>query len=264
MGVRNSISGAISATYDAATDRLTVDGPLPGRRFSIVVNEPGANGVEFGIVTSTLVITKITLKGTPTAQASGTYIYTLTTSVPDGICTSDSVNGIIEIAPKSTIKLLSGSVSETVCDNAAMTPVQFQIGNALSADVLDSSLPSGVFDSFAGGILTISGTPDIDPAQSTTFTYTVTTTNNDQGCLPEASFTAQITVNPSPVINVAPGSNPNPTICAFETMSPLQFTVSNPAFGLELIGGTLSTLDGVTSTLNIRPQILEHTFGGAG
>ena len=47
-------------------------------------------------------------------------------------------------------------------------------------------------------------------------------------------------------------------------MSPLEFTVSNPAFGLELIGGTLNQLDGVTSTLNIRPQILEHTFGGAG
>ena len=48
-------------------------------------------------------------------------------------------------------------------------------------------------------------------------------------------------------------------------MTPLEFTVSNPAFGLELdAASTLSTLDGVTSTLNIRPQILEHTFGGAG
>ena len=84
-----------------------------------------------------------------------------------------------------------------------MTPVRFQIGNALSADVLDSSLPSGVVDSFAGGILTISGTPNIDPGQSTTFTYTVTTTNNLNGCQPEASFTAQITVNPSPIITVA-------------------------------------------------------------
>ena len=49
IGVRNSISGAISATYDAASNRLTVDGPLPGKRFSIVVNEPAFGGVEFGL-----------------------------------------------------------------------------------------------------------------------------------------------------------------------------------------------------------------------
>ena len=47
-------------------------------------------------------------------------------------------------------------------------------------------------------------------------------------------------------------------------MNPLEFTVSNPAFGLELIGGTLDQLDGVTSTFKYRPQIIEHTFGGAG
>ena len=167
-----------SSDLDAATNRLTVDGPLPGKRFSIVVNEPAFGGVEFGIVTSTHVISKITLKGTPTDQASGTYNYTLTTIEDDNSCSSDSVGGFITISEKSTISLISGSVSETVCDDAAMTPVRFQIGNALSADVLDSSLPSGVVDSFAGGILSISGTPNIDPGQSTTFTYTVTTTNN--------------------------------------------------------------------------------------
>ena len=64
-GVRNSIPGAMSATYEAGTNRLTVDGPLPGKRFSIVVNEPAFNGVDFGVVTSTQVITKITLKGSP-------------------------------------------------------------------------------------------------------------------------------------------------------------------------------------------------------
>ena len=47
-------------------------------------------------------------------------------------------------------------------------------------------------------------------------------------------------------------------------MTPLEFTVSNPAFAIELFDGTLNTLDGVTTTLNIRPQIVEHTFGGAG
>ena len=161
--------------------------------------------------------------------------------------------------------MLSGSTSVTVCDSSAMTPVQFKIENALSADVLDSDLPNGVVDSFAGEILTISGIPDIDPGQSIIFSYTVTTTNNDNGCSPEASFTAQIIVNPSPVINPAPGSNTNPTLCAFEQMTPLEFTVSNPAFGLELdAASTISTLDGVTTTLNIRPQIVEHTLGGAG
>ena len=207
----------------------------------------------------TEVITKLLLK-TPSDQASGTYNYTIST-IQDENCTADTVGGLIEIAPKSTITLISGSSSATVCDDAAMTPVEFQIGNALSADVLDSDLPNGVFDSFAGGVLTISGTPNIDPGQTTIFTYTVTTTNNDQGCLPEATFTAQIIINPAPVINPAPGSNTNYT-CAFEQMTP-EFTVSNlPLFRIRCSINT-STLDGVTSTLNIRPQILEHTFGGA-
>ena len=33
-----------------------------------VVNEPAFNGVEFGVVTSTQVISKITLKGTPSIK----------------------------------------------------------------------------------------------------------------------------------------------------------------------------------------------------
>ena len=143
LGVRNSISAVISATYNADTDRLIVEGDLPGKRFSITVSEPFQNAINFGTVSSTEVITKITLRGTPSDQASGTYNYTIST-IQDENCTADTVGGLIEIAPKSTITLISGSSSATVCDDAAMTPVEFQIGNALSADVLDSDLPNGV------------------------------------------------------------------------------------------------------------------------
>ena len=93
----------------------------------------------------------------------------------------------------------------TVYDDSAMTPVQFG-ENALSADVLDSDLPNGVVDSFAGGIYNI-GTPNINPGQSIVFTYTVTTTNNDNGCLPEDTYTAEIIVRPSPVITIAAGKS---------------------------------------------------------
>ena len=131
--------------------------------------------VEFGIVTSTHVISKITLTGDFLIKhLVHTIILLLQLKMMIHVHLIH-VGGFITISEKSKISLISGSVSETVCDDAAMTPVRFKIGNALSADVLDSSLPSGVVDSFAGGILTISGTPNIDPAQSTVFTYTVTT-----------------------------------------------------------------------------------------
>ena len=129
-GVRTSIASVISATYVAATNLLTIDGNLPGKRFSVVVNEPAANGVDFGIVTSTLVISKITLKGTPTAQASGTYIYTLTTTVPDGSCTSDSVNGIIKINEKAL------SIIIHACEqNGSNIVPDFQIYEDLSSAI---------------------------------------------------------------------------------------------------------------------------------
>ena len=73
----------ISATYVAATDRLIVDGNLPGKRFNITVNEPFMNAVNFGTVTSTEIITKITLTGELSDQISGTFNYTITTEQPE-------------------------------------------------------------------------------------------------------------------------------------------------------------------------------------
>ena len=44
----------------------------------------------------------------------------------------------------------------------------------------------------------------------------------------------------------------------------IEYTVTNPAFGLEFIAGSTDLPDGVSGTLNVRNQVSEITFGGAG
>ena len=52
-------------------------------------------------------------------------------------------------------------------------------------------------------------------------------------------------------------------MCAQEPIVNIEYTVSNPAFGLEFIAASTELPNGVSGTLNVRNQVSEITFGGA-
>ena len=95
--------------------------------------------------------------------------------------------------------------------------------------------------------------------QHLTFTYSVTTING--ACADTVEYGSR--VQPSPTVNIENIVTENQTVCAQEPIVNIEYTVTNPAFGLEFIGGSTDLPDGVSGTLNVRNQVSEITFGGA-
>ena len=262
-GLANAAAGVVSASYDAGTNLLSLESNVAGQAFSVVVNPPFQNAVDFSAPSSNNNLNIVTLSGSPLGSASGTYNYSITTTGGTASCTQDTIDGLITVSPLSTITLTSGNLNETVCDGTALTEIRFTVENALSADINDADLPPGVVDNFSGGVLTISGIPNVNPLNPIDFNYTVTTVNNVSGCTPEATMTGNITVTPAPDINPEPGAQLNQTRCAFEPISDIQFTVSNPGFGLAFVPAGTNLPAGVSGTLQTRNQVTDVSFGGA-
>jgi len=145
-----------------------------------------------------------TISGTPTA--SGTFNYTVTTT---GGCPPATTAGTITVNPNNTI---APGTNQSVCVNSAMTTITLATTAATGATF--AGLPAGVTGSWAGNVVTISGTP----TASGTFNYTVTTTG---GC-PPATTTGTITVTAASTIT--PGSNQ--TVCINTAITNINMTTA--------------------------------------
>ena len=267
VGLQAAIpAGVMSTTYDAGTQTLILEGNIAGRDYDVVPNTPGVfPGVILGWPTNNGSLFFITISGNIVGATPGVYTYTVTTTSGSASCSlQDSINGRITVNDNSTITLISGSLTESVCDGTPITPIQFRIDNANSYDEagLDASLPPGLDSSIAGNIVTIIGTPVVNPPNPTPYSYTVTSVNNLSGC-PETSLQAQITVLPAPIITPEPGAVLSQNVCAFEAIAPIEVTVSNPAFGLTFVPAGTNLPAGVSGTLLTRQQVTEIDFGGA-
>ncbi|WP_026980529.1 T9SS C-terminal target domain-containing protein [Flavobacterium suncheonense] len=161
----------------------------------------------------------VTISGTPTV--SGTFNYTVTTT---GGCPPATTTGTITVTAQNTIE---DGISETVCINNAITPITLATTGATGATI--TGLPTGVTGSWAGNVVTISGTPTV----SGTFNYTVTTTG---GC-PPATTTGILTVS-SAIVPVTGFSYATP-ICQNEA-NPMPNEVSGFT-----AGGTYSSTAGL-------------------
>ena len=284
-GIAAAVSGAVSSSYVDATNTLTLQGNIAGKIFSAVILPPRNNignlvgGVDFNAPTSVgdpaytsvaipqPVLKKITLKGSANV-ASGSFLYTLTTTTANTSCTQDSISGLITINEATTVSLTSGSVSQTVCDGNPMSDIEYTIENSSSVDLasLLPLLPNGINASVTpnatGARLRIFGTPIVNPANPQIFTYTITTTANFNGCAESTDTTGSITVTPSPRVSVVTNTLLNQNdLCAFEPIIDIEFTVSNPAFGLQFVPAGTNLPDGVSGTLTTRNQETQVTFG---
>ncbi|TXD76947.1 hypothetical protein ESW18_14160 [Algoriphagus ratkowskyi] len=130
----------------------------------------------------------ITISGTPTA--SGTFNY----SIPlTGGCNTPAVNatGTFTVSPNNTVA--AASSTPTLCISTALTNITHATVGATGIGAA-TGLPTGVTASWAGNVITISGTP----TSSGTFNYSIPLTG---GCLATAvSATGTITVNPATII----------------------------------------------------------------
>ena len=74
--------------------------------------------------------------------------------------TSVSTTGTITVTPNNTIALSSaaGTDGQTICVDTALTNITYTTTGATGTTI--TGLPSGVTGSWAGDVVTISGTPD--------------------------------------------------------------------------------------------------------
>ena len=146
-----------------------------------------------------------TISGTPTV--SGTFNYTVTTT---GGCPPATATGTITVTPLNTI---AAGTSQAICVNSAITNITLATTGATGAAF--TGLPAGVTGTWAGNVVTISGTPSVDGV----FNYTVTTTG---GC-PPATATGTITVYSLPIVDfsadVLQGCEPLDVVFTNETVA---------------------------------------------
>ena len=89
---------------------------------------------------------------------SGTFNYTISTTGP---CIKPTATGSLTIQPDATVTLRAGDdANPTVCINNAIPSIRYDLGGTFTNATV-SGLPAGVTYTFAGGIITISGTPTV-------------------------------------------------------------------------------------------------------
>ncbi|MDP2069254.1 MAG: HYR domain-containing protein, partial [Lutibacter sp.] len=141
-----------------------------------------------------------TLSGTPTV--SGIFNYTVNTT---GTCAQTSQTGTITVTPNITISLSTSNNTQTVCENASISPISYTVGGS-GNNASVTVLPAGITGSYNSGTFTISGSTTI----TGTFPFTVTAT----GPCANATATGSITIAPNltPTVSIT-SSDPDNIIC---------------------------------------------------
>ena len=111
--------------------------------------------VPTGIVFTPLGGNNFRISGTP--SVSGTFNYTISTTGP---CIKPTASGSLTVTPDATVTLTTANNNQTVCVNNVIATIRYTIGGSGNGGSV-SGLPAGVTGTYAGGIITISGTPTV-------------------------------------------------------------------------------------------------------
>jgi gliding motility-associated-like protein len=202
----------------------------------------------------------ITISGTPTAFGIFNYSVTLT-----GGCGSAVANGIITVNPDNSIALTSGAGTDNqaTCINLPITEITYLTSGATG--ITFAGLPAGVTGSFAGNVVTISGTPSVNGV----YNYTVTLTG---GCgVASASGTIDVILSNS-ITLTSPPATTNQTVCSNAPVTDITYSTTG-ATGATFTGlpsgvsGTWAantvTISGIPSVPGIFAYTVDLT-GGCG
>jgi gliding motility-associated-like protein len=204
----------------------------------------GVNGTYAGGV--------ITITGTPTV--AGHFIYTVNATGP---CLPASIGGTIDVTADATNTLTSApaTANQTLCINTAITNITYAIGGSGTGATV-TGLPAGVNGVYAGGVVTISGTPTVPG----TFNYTVTPV----GPCFKPALTGQILVNQDGIITqTSAPATANQEICKNTAFVPITFTITGGGTGASvspaLPAGVTGTYAGGVFTISGTPTVAVTT-----
>jgi hypothetical protein len=202
-----------------------------------------------------------TISGTPTV--SGIFNFTITTTGP---CVNPTASGTITVRADGTLTLTSapGTTNQTVCVNTPIINITYAVGGTGTGGSV-SGLPAGITGTFAGGVITITGSPTV----AGTFSYTVATT----GPCGTPTAAGTITVNDNSTLNLTSGAGSNiQTVCVNTAISDITYAIGGGGTGASVTAGSLPAgLSGVYSggvfTISGSPSVsgtFNFTVGTAG
>ncbi len=205
----------------------------------------------------------VTISGTPTvAGAALTYTITLT-----GGCGTISTDGTVAVTANNTLTLTSGAGTDaqTVCINTPITPITYTTTGATGANI--TNLPAGVTGSWAGNVVTISGTPTVAGAA---LTYTITLTG---GCgTITTTGSIAVTANNTITLSSAAGTN-SQTVCINTPITPITYTTTGatgatitnlPAGVSGSWAGNIATISGTPTVAGAALTYTVTLTGGCG
>ncbi len=167
-------------------------------------------------------------------------IYNFSVTTQGNGCTAAPIPVSIEVNPDQELNLTSSNAVQEICEGESIQDITYALAGGATG-VTITGLPNGVTHTVNAGLVTISGTPSDDVDGTTLpFTYTVTSTGS---CDPALSLQGTITVKPGHDMSYTGGSLTQ-EICEGDSITPIDFTVSNGATSAILVGAP----DGIVIT----------------
>ena len=250
-------TGTINLTPN---NTITLTSPASTNSQTICVNTPitiikytttGATGASFsGLpdgVSGAWAGNVVTISGTPTV-AGGPFNYTVTLT---GGCSVVTATGTINVNPNNTVSLTSalGTNNQTLCVNTPITNITYATTGATGANF--SGLPAGVSGSWAGNVVSISGTPTVAGGP---FNYTVTLNG---GC---SVVTATGTINVTPINTItrtSAAATTSQTLCVSTPLTNITYATTG-ATGATFTGlpaGVTGSWSGNVVTISGTPTL---------
>ena len=152
-----------------------------------------------------------------------------------------------------TLSLISGPLSQDLCDGEEIQPIVFEFGGTdTTINVYDLRSPIGLVTDISNGTLTLSGTPIF---VSDDYSFSVFTTDGKENC---AQVSQTITLNKIelPTITLDSGSL-DQTFYPFQSMVPIVVTIGGGATGLTFEGPEDRDITQVGNTYTIQAVFSE-------
>ncbi len=218
----------ISLTSAPATNNQTICINNTVTNITYAVGGSGIGATVTGLpsgVTGSYAAGVFTITGSPTT--SGIFNYVVTT---DGPCVKPSATGTISVTADATITLSSaiGTDNQTICINTPITNITYAIGGTGTGGTV-VGLPAGLTGTFAGGVISIVGSPTV----SGTFNYTVNTTG--PCIIPSATGSIIITPDATITLTSAIGTNTQ-TICVNNAITNITYAIGASGNGATVVG----------------------------
>jgi hypothetical protein len=259
---------ALSGTSAGAITQVVCEGtPINAISLDLIEAQPNAVVTVTNLppgVYSNRVGNVLTISGTPVNISDlTTYNYLIEVTSGTNQCTG-TLSGSIQVHPTDELVLQTpGSISNMYCSGDTIAPITYSFaGGTIGANIQWTengnpiANPLGIASQLTANSLTISGALLEDVTATTTYSYTITSSNSGV-CASNTTVSGTLTLNPKPNITLIPsGGQSNQLICEGDAITDIVYELSNGgnSFSIDwnsLPNGIITQYDAAASRVTI-------------